>query len=296
MKIFLHYQDNEDRELHKTLKITLPKSWKTGPSGRLLGQFVESYNGKEKLGSANSLDEEQMHLAIREGGEDGGDENSTMKPVASDAVIIDAVPDRGDVYIIHGPSKTVEELAREAREKAEKEKAERSSMVACKHFGCQKRFSPGGPYPECCYHKSPPVFHETVKFWSCCPKKKAYDWEQFQAIPGCMVGQCTEVKEEQKEFLGGCDLREQASGTTQLKSIDDFNRTQEGGPDAVDIINRLKNILAEIGVENELFDQVVGEIEKEVGEHTAPNVVAAEMGKKLKEALKSVAAEQLRIK
>ena len=111
-----------------------------------------------------------------------------------------------------------------------------------------------------------------------------------------MVGQCTEVKEEQKEFLGGCDLREQASGTTQLKSIDDFNRTQEGGPDAVDIINRLKNILAEIGVENELFDQVVGGIEKEVGEHTAPNVVAAEMGKKLKEALKSVAAEQLRIK
>jgi hypothetical protein len=36
-------------------------------------------------------------------------------------------------------------------------------------------------------HKSPPVFHETAKWWSCCPQKKAYDWETFQDIPGCVV-------------------------------------------------------------------------------------------------------------
>jgi hypothetical protein len=30
------------------------------------------------------------------------------------------------------------------------------STAACTHFGCQKRFPIGGPYPDCIYHKSPP--------------------------------------------------------------------------------------------------------------------------------------------
>ena len=268
----------------------------------LLGQFVESYNSNEKLGEANPLDEANLHLAIRK---DGGDAESSahpLLPVGSDAVTIESVPDRANVYIMHGPSRTVEEMAAEQKEALEKEKAEKANTVACQHFGCKNRFPKGGPYPECSYHKSPPVFHETAKFWSCCPNKKAYDWEEFQTIPGCCTGTCTEVKEEQKQFLGGCDLREQANGGTQLKSIDDFNKAQEGGSDAAPVLERLRNVMAEIGIENELFDQVVDGMKKEATDNggdageASLDAIATELGKKLKTAMKAIAAEQLRIK
>ena len=32
------------------------------------------------------------------------------------------------------------------------------------------------------YHKLPPVFHETAKFWACCPDKKCYDWDSFMGV------------------------------------------------------------------------------------------------------------------
>ena len=63
MKVLLHYEDNPDTELWKSLKITLPKSWKNGPTSKLLAQFVESYNGNEAF-AANLLKEEELHCAI----------------------------------------------------------------------------------------------------------------------------------------------------------------------------------------------------------------------------------------
>ena len=47
MKVFLHYEDNEDKSFHKSLKITLPKKWKSGPINKLLEFGVESYNASE---------------------------------------------------------------------------------------------------------------------------------------------------------------------------------------------------------------------------------------------------------
>ena len=35
MKVFIHYEDNENTDLNKSLKITLPKSWKNGPAGKI---------------------------------------------------------------------------------------------------------------------------------------------------------------------------------------------------------------------------------------------------------------------
>eukprot|EP00568_Trieres_chinensis_P004871 CAMPEP_0183292310 /NCGR_PEP_ID=MMETSP0160_2-20130417/1408_1 /TAXON_ID=2839 ORGANISM="Odontella Sinensis, Strain Grunow 1884" /NCGR_SAMPLE_ID=MMETSP0160_2 /ASSEMBLY_ACC=CAM_ASM_000250 /LENGTH=296 /DNA_ID=CAMNT_0025453239 /DNA_START=134 /DNA_END=1024 /DNA_ORIENTATION=- len=296
MKVFLHYQDNDDTSLHKTLKITLPKSWKNGPSSKLLRQFVEAYNGIEKLGSVNPLDDAQMHLAMRE---DGTGECHALVIIASDAITIETIPDRGDVYIMHGPSQTLEDIAEMKKVQAGKEKAERENTVACVNFGCKNRFPKEGPYPDCQFHKSPPVFHETAKFWSCCPQKKAYDWEDFQAIPGCMKGKCTHVKEDtsQKQFLGGSDLREQVGGA-KLKSIDDFNKSlAAGGSDAAPVLDRLKGVLSELGIEEELFDQVINGMKADLGgTDEALDVVASELGKKLKDAFKVIAREQLRIK
>jgi hypothetical protein len=226
-----------------------------------------------------------------------------LRALASDAVTLDVIADRADVYVVHGQSETV--AAIEARQKAA-ERAKREELlhtVQCTHFGCKNRFPRGGPYPDCCYHKAPPVFHETAKFWSCCPHKKAYDFEDFEKIPGCCTGTCTEVKEaDQKLFLGGTDLREQAGEAVKLKSIDDFNKAQAaGGADAAPVLERLQLVLEELGIEKELYEQVVEGIRKEQATQTANEVellqaIKVELGNKLKSSLKAIAADQQRIK
>jgi CHORD len=296
MKVFLHYEDNEASDLHKSLKITLPKSWKAGPTHKLIETFVETYN---KSFENNQLVPQDLHLCIRQA---VNDDKTEMVKLASDAVVIDAIPDRADVYIMHGTAQTVAEI--EAERLAEKKRREDDlkNTVQCTHFGCKKRFPRGGPYPDCCYHKSPPVFHETAKFWSCCPQKKAYDFEDFEKIPGCQNGVCSEVKDDGKLFLGGTDLREKAGEAVKLKSIDDFNKAQAaGGSEAAPVLERLKAVMSDLGVEQELFDQVVEGLKKEqsLGDASDKEVLEAvkeELGKKLKAAFKSIAAEQLRIK
>lgn len=298
MKVLLHYEDNENSDLHKSLKITLPKSWKTGPTSKLIGQFVETYNGNETLGAANPMEEAQLHLSIRESDEKSG--KSQLIDLTSDAVVLDVIPDRADVYIMHGPAKSLADVKEEKTAEADRKKAELANTVACTHFGCKKRFPPGGPYPDCIYHCKPPVFHETAKFWSCCSAKKVYDWEDFQKIPGCQTGVCTEVKEEQPQFLGGTDLRAPGN-VAKLKSIDDFNTAQAAGGDAAPVLDRLQNVLLEMGVEKELYTQVVDGLRRSLETSTTDEAelleaVKAELGSKIKGAMKAIAAEQLRIK
>jgi hypothetical protein len=158
----------------------------------------------------------------------------------------------------------------------------------------------------------PPVFHETVKFWSCCPNKKAYDWEEFRMLPACRSGTCTDVKDDasvagQKQFLGGCDIRERMSGP-KLRSIDNFNASvAAGGSEGAPVLERLRGVLVELGIENELYDQVLDGIKRGVVERDYDSSVrnndgrvvdeaAKILGGKLKNALKAIAVEQLRIK
>lgn len=304
MKVFLHYNESGDTSLHKTLKITLPKSWKNGPTSKLLNQFVESYNSSQQ-GSKVPLNASELHLAICRDGEEKNENDSSNNttPLASDAITIEVIDDREDVYICHGPSRTLMDIENEKKEALERQKAELANTVVCAHFGCNIRFPIGGPYPPCTYHTAPPVFHETAKFWSCCPNKKAYDWDQFQNIKGCKTGFCIEKKEESedetKQFLGGCDLREAMGRAQNLKTIDDFNAAQAGGSDAAPVLERLRSVCADIGVENELFDQVTEGIQKKFGSiEQSDDLLAAtadELGKELKKAMKNIAVAQLKI-
>ena len=86
MKVLLHYEDIDDIELYKSLKITLPKSWRTGPTQRLLDQFVEFYNAAF---ANNQLRSNEMHLSIRK----TVNEKSQMEPLASDATVVDVLTD-----------------------------------------------------------------------------------------------------------------------------------------------------------------------------------------------------------
>ena len=332
MKVLLHYEDNENKELWKSLKITLPKSWKTGPTLQLLQQFVETYNGNETLGGGpNPLCIDTLHLAIPmpfasstlpiDAPSAVGNEittatntNTIMFPMASDATVIDSIADRADVYIMHGPSQTVQEL-KEIQERKDKERKQQQqielekakSMVSCTRFGCQRRFTKGGPYPvtPCKYHRLPPVFHETAKFWSCCPNKKVYDFDDFQNIPGCCEAPtCTEMKESQDQplFLGGTDLREKNAEAIKLKSIDDFNKSQAaGGSDAAPVLDRLQSVLSELDIDKELYDQVLDLYRNKFQSQTSNDVellaaIKGEIGTVIKSALKAVVVDHMRIK
>eukprot|EP00986_Skeletonema_menzelii_P006481 scaffold2470_cov154-Skeletonema_menzelii.AAC.3 len=308
MKVFLRYEDNEDESKHKTLKITLPKSWKNGPASRLLDQFVESYNGGNE-GQSSPLESSSMHLALRRSSAAATNDDTattSLEDVPSDGIIIETIADRDDVFVCHGPSRTVEEINTERQAKLDQEKEALKNLSKCVHFGCNQRFPKGGPYPDCKYHTGPPVFHETAKFWSCCPNKKAYDWDGFQTLPACQQGKCTDVKDEesnQKQFLGGCDLREEMNGP-KLKSIDDFNASAAaGGSEGAPVLERLRSVLGELGVENELFDQVLEGVKKEEmtknglqeGDAKVVDEATKTLGLKLKKAMKAIAVEQLRI-
>jgi len=208
MKLYLHYEETEDKAAHKTLKLTLPKSWRNGPTLKILQQFVESYN--QSLPTCPALDTSSLHLALFRitatapaqerstttkitqlgvGGEGG-----VLDPIPYDAITHKALKDQDHVYVCLGPSQSMAELGKfykddvhddeEASVTVQSSSSSTSTTnheipwVRCTNFGCKVKFPKGSldtPKP-CIHHAGPPVFHETAKFWSCCPQKRAYDW------------------------------------------------------------------------------------------------------------------------
>ena len=59
----------------------------------------------------------------------------------------------------------------------------------CQRKGCQKSFNVADNTSSSCrYHLGSPIFHDAVKFWSCCSATKCFDFDEFLAVPGCGVG------------------------------------------------------------------------------------------------------------
>ncbi|CAH2076584.1 unnamed protein product, partial [Iphiclides podalirius] len=60
--------------------------------------------------------------------------------------------------------------------------------TCCKNGGCNTAYE--GPQTNdsiCTYHPGCPVFHEGLKFWSCC-QKRTTDFNTFLSQPGCTTG------------------------------------------------------------------------------------------------------------
>uniref|UniRef100_A0A1E1W2V2 CS domain-containing protein n=1 Tax=Pectinophora gossypiella TaxID=13191 RepID=A0A1E1W2V2_PECGO len=60
--------------------------------------------------------------------------------------------------------------------------------TSCKNGGCNASYE--GPQTNgsvCTYHSGYPVFHEGLKFWSCC-QKRTTDFNTFLSQPGCTTG------------------------------------------------------------------------------------------------------------
>jgi cysteine/histidine-rich domain-containing protein 1 len=59
---------------------------------------------------------------------------------------------------------------------------------SCKRNCCKDTYEgPESNNKICTYHSGTPVFHEGIKYWSCC-KKKTTDFTAFLEQPGCQQG------------------------------------------------------------------------------------------------------------
>ena len=244
-------------EEHK-IKVKLPKKWLSGPTDKLKETLVDNYNTKHP---EDSVDGAQFHLELEDG-----------TVLCSDDIVEKRIPDRATIKLVTGPSSTVAESAAEAKRAAEASKPVENPndpLLHCKHFGCQKKYRESENHDTfCSYHKSPPVFHETAKYWSCCPDKKAYDWDTFMAIPGCAVGRCTNEGVGKKSALGGSDVR--AAAKEQNEFAPQRMSVQEDGGDAapgaptplskgrvmtpLDKLSALRKAMIGIGVDGVQFD------------------------------------------
>lgn len=60
--------------------------------------------------------------------------------------------------------------------------------TSCKNGGCKETFNgPETNDTDCIYHPGVPVFHEGLKFWTCC-QKKTTDFNTFLGQVGCERG------------------------------------------------------------------------------------------------------------
>ncbi|KAF4673663.1 Integrin beta-1-binding protein 2 [Perkinsus chesapeaki] len=83
-------------------------------------------------------------------------------------------------------------------------------VKTCRHHGCGKKYTDATNGPEACrYHPGWPVFQDIKKTWTCCGAVK-YDWDEFMQIPGCAVGEHTDVKPV-KPGVGQAKAEDQAA-------------------------------------------------------------------------------------
>ena len=71
----------------------------------------------------------------------------------------------------------------------------------CKNSGCKTAYSPGTDQSVCVHHSGVPIFHEGMKYWTCC-QRKTTDFEAFLAQEGCARGTHLWIKPK----VADCDV------------------------------------------------------------------------------------------
>lgn len=90
--------------------------------------------------------------------------------------------------------KQLETNQNEPETKNEEDESEIKIGMPCKNGGCKQSYE--GPTTDsltCIYHPGGPVFHEGLKFWSCC-QKRTTDFQAFLNQEGCATGKHLWVK------------------------------------------------------------------------------------------------------
>jgi CHORD. len=71
--------------------------------------------------------------------------------------------------------------------------------TSCKNGGCKKTYETENTATSCTHHPGYPVFHEGLKFWSCC-QRRTTDFNSFLEQEGCVVGKHVWVKDKVQEI------------------------------------------------------------------------------------------------
>ena len=263
MKITLKYEEAPTEDLHMTLRLTLPQKYVNGANKEVVKLFVDHYNKKHEK---NPISTDKLHLKIVGGVHLDNEERVRESLSGGDECYLlgkDSTGPKAEVQQRTGYCTpcTPATSSQPAKKCQAEEKAVKNSdgKLRCKNFGCQKFFDPNGPPQECRHHKAAPIFHETAKWWSCCPDSKAYDFDEFMKIPGCTEGFCTNESQAKKRFLGGTDLRAD-SAPVRLDA--------NAPPDPRRKLASMRRGLVAVGVDADLFDKVAeklatsGDLEK----------------------------------
>ncbi|XP_043912791.1 cysteine and histidine-rich domain-containing protein 1-like [Protopterus annectens] len=73
--------------------------------------------------------------------------------------------------------------------------------TTCKNSGCKQTYQGAESNSDACvYHPGVPVFHEGMKYWSCCAIQTT-DFNAFLEQKGCTSGKHTWIKKEDKKFV-----------------------------------------------------------------------------------------------
>ncbi|CAJ1403254.1 unnamed protein product [Effrenium voratum] len=244
MKVTLKYEEASTEDLHMTLRLTLPAKYVNGTNREIVKLFVDHYNKKN---GASPISVEDLHLKIVGGVHLDNEERVRESLTSGDECYLLGKNSEGPpAKPVQGYSAPVQPV----ESKVAKEK-DKDGKMRCKNFGCQKMFDPDGPPQECQHHKSAPIFHETAKWWSCCPDNKAYDFDEFMKIPGCNQGFCTNESQAKKRFLGGTDLRAD-SAPVRLDA--------NAPPDPREKLAAMRKGLVAVGVDGALFEQAAMKI------------------------------------
>jgi hypothetical protein len=202
IKVYLHYHPIGASE-KKTSKISIPASWLSSKTvADVITLYAKGYNAKNP---DDPIETPLFHM------EDG--DNTSLY---SDAICGTVMNDHGDYYIRPGV------CMKPAATETERD----PSLVRCKNYGCNQYFREEENHDTACHHHtSPPVFHDTLKYWSCCSDRKAYDFESFQQITGCGVGRHSTVNtgitiSASPNAITGDEFAPQQ---VQLKSIASYN-------------------------------------------------------------------------
>jgi len=199
----------------KKSKIKVPKSWINKTVKDVLGLFTKSYNEKNP---DTQIDIENVHI-----------ESEEKKKLYSDEVVSAVLEDYGDYYIKKGqnikPVAVIETIDKD--------------LLRCRNYGCNKNYKEEENSDDACaYHTGPPIFHDTMKCWSCCRDRKSYDFESFQKITGCAIGRHSN-QVQAIAIAASPNAPTESSGaatdsvfTAPLKSISSYNQENPDGPTA----------------------------------------------------------------
>ncbi|KAH9258004.1 hypothetical protein BASA81_003567 [Batrachochytrium salamandrivorans] len=249
MKILLRYLpgDDEDEELETSFALTLPASWNNSSMDKLRNLFVDQFN-KKHPNATLPMSKTDSHL-----------ETKAREILLNDTLISESgLVDNQEVFLVRGLTQSLARTpvaaapapAAVAPVTAAAPVAAPSGLVSCKRFGCRKKFDLNHPEQSgpCKHHKKPPVFHETRKFWACCPDKIGWDWDSFEAIEGCDSSpEHTNESATKNRFMGGTELRAEINGPAEIA-------VEKKAPSALDKLLQLRQALVSVGVSGEAFD------------------------------------------